>query len=209
MVWATFARWGRTGRRTRRRAARRNLRRGFGVASQPGEGTSCEVFLPPADKRPTKKADPAFQAHQGSETILFADDDPAIAKLAKTSLELLGYKVELAPDGLQALHIFSAKPAKFDLLITDETMPRLRGERLAIEARRIRPELPIVLCTGHSETVNPESAQKPGIDALLYKPIKPREIGRVIRQILDGTPGPAAAGMLPPHPPPEKTRNQE
>jgi CheY-like chemotaxis protein len=99
-------------------------------------------------------------------------------------LERLGYHVVGEIDARKALAIFRKQPGKFDLVITDQMMPFLTGDKLARALLRLRPDLPIILCTGFSETLDEEKAKALGIAALLMKPFSIPEIAAVIRRVL-------------------------
>jgi len=158
---------------------------GIVVSSEPDKGTTFEVFLPLAESKIEKLPDsPEPVRDFGSENILFVDDEEAITKLGKISLERIGYKVTTVLDGQKALELFRKNPERFNLVVTDQTMPKLTGETLAHELLKLRPDIPIILCTGHSEAISPERSKAIGISSFLYKPITPKELGRVVREVL-------------------------
>jgi DNA-binding NtrC family response regulator len=99
-------------------------------------------------------------------------------------LERLGYAVTARADSAEALALFERDPLGFDLLITDQTMPKLAGSRLAEAALKIRPGLPVILCTGFSEVVDGDKAALIGIREFIYKPFGMREISQSIRRAL-------------------------
>jgi CheY-like chemotaxis protein len=99
--------------------------------------------------------------------------------------ERLGYTVTAVADGTQALKAFSAGPSLFDLVITDQAMPQMAGSDLCAELLRLRNDIPIILCTGHSDTVSPEKARKIGVREFLMKPIKRQELAALVRRVLD------------------------
>jgi DNA-binding NtrC family response regulator len=101
-------------------------------------------------------------------------------------LERLGYKVTTRAGSLDALTVFQADPLKFDMIITDMTMPNMTGDQLACEIIKIRPEIPIILCTGFSEYMNNEKAKSMGIRKFVLKPVSMEEIATAIRDVLDG-----------------------
>jgi PAS domain S-box-containing protein len=119
------------------------------VYSEPGKGSTFNVFLPrikvPEGVAETEKMIPL---PRGRERILFVDDEPFIVEIGKGMLEHLGYQVTTRTSSIEALEAFRAQPAKFDLVITDMTMPKMTGDKLAKELMRIMPNLPIILCTG-------------------------------------------------------------
>ena len=122
---------------------------------------------------------------EGHERILFVDDEEALARWGQLTLEPLGYRVVACTSGTEALEVFRDSPQAFDLLITDQTMPGMTGEVLAREVWRIRPDLPIILCTGTSITMTPVKAERLGIRAYLVKPVMKQDLSRAIRQVLD------------------------
>jgi CheY-like chemotaxis protein len=120
----------------------------------------------------------------GQERILFVEDEAPLAELGWTMLTHLGYNVVACTSSREALDIFRAEPQRFDLVITDYTMPELTGEVLAREVRLLRPDLPIILCTGFSHALTPERARALGINAFLMKPLMVRDLGLAIRHVL-------------------------
>lgn len=123
--------------------------------------------------------------HSGHERILVVDDEEAIAKLEKQMLERLGYKVTSRVNSLEAVEVFKARPEDFDVVVTDMTMPHMTGDQLAKELRMIRPDIPVIICTGFSERINAETAEKIGIKGFLMKPILKAELSRIVRKVLD------------------------
>jgi DNA-binding NtrC family response regulator len=97
----------------------------------------------------------------------------------------MGYKVTSMTDSVEAFKIFSADPSRFDLIVTDQTMPNLTGTQLAQKILKIRPDMPIILCTGHTETVTLEEVQAAGIREFLKKPVNKTEFTHAIRRTLD------------------------
>ncbi|MEE8436139.1 MAG: PAS domain S-box protein, partial [bacterium] len=158
---------------------------GIFVSSQPGKGSLFEIVLPAAESTGRHFLETMPLAPNGGERILFVDDEREIADLSKTILEDFGYQVTATSDSNQALRIFLDGPADFDLVITDQSMPRMKGENLAKELRRANPDIPIIICTGHSDYMTPEFSQERGFDAFLYKPFSANELSRVVRNVLD------------------------
>lgn len=115
----------------------------------------------------------------------FVDDEKALVDIGAEMLERLGYQVVFRTSSIEALEAFRRHPEKFDLVITDQTMPNMTGEMLAKELIQIRPDIPIILCTGYSEVMSGEKAKALGIRKLVMKPIVIHEMGETIRQILD------------------------
>ena len=113
------------------------------------------------------------------------DDEEAQVETVRNMLERLGYKVVAKTDSGEALALFRRNPRLFDLVITDQTMPQMTGVKLAEELLRIRPDLPVILCTGFSETVDANAAQASGIRRFLMKPFSVREMAETIRRVLE------------------------
>ena len=154
--------------------------------SEVGKGSTFSVFLPslPEESRPPEPA-AAPEAERGHERILLVDDDQAQLHSLARVLEKLGYKVTPRASGRTALMVFKKHPDAFDLVITDQTMPRMSGLELARSLVKVRPEIPIILNTGFSEKVNGESVGKDGIRAFMMKPFTAGEISGLIRKVLD------------------------
>ncbi|HVN24526.1 MAG TPA: ATP-binding protein [Syntrophorhabdales bacterium] len=155
--------------------------------SQPGQGSTFEVFLPQAQKpRTTKEAATTDAPLRGTERILFVDDEELLVEMVSQVLGDLGYHVTTARNGSEAWDLFREDPSEFDLVITDQTMPDMSGMSLAQKMLKVRKELPVILCTGHSETVSPETAHEVGISAFAMKPVLKRELAETVRRVLDG-----------------------
>ena len=157
------------------------------VYSEPGKGTEFHVYLPVIKKtleeRDTLTPDPI---PVGNESILLVDDEQAIITMEQQVLERLGYRVTARTGSIEALEAFRAGPDRFDLVLTDMAMPNLSGDKLAAELIRIRPDIPILICTGFSETMTEEKIQSIGIRGLVLKPIIVKDLAKKIREILDG-----------------------
>ena len=121
----------------------------------------------------------------GTERIIFVDDEPALVDLGKRTLESLGYEVTTRTSSLEALELFKARADSYDLVITDMTMPNMTGDELARELIRIKPQMPVILCTGYSARINQEQAIAVGIRAFVSKPVLRKEIAKTIRKVLD------------------------
>ena len=157
------------------------------VYSKPGKGSTFNVFLPKFES-----AEGAEEAQirrekiqKGKEHILFIDDEPAIVDIGKGMLEHLGYTVQVRTSPIEALSAFRALSDKFDLIISDMTMPKMTGDELAKELMAIRPDIPIILCTGFSEHMNEEKAKAIGVRKFVMKPFIMREMAEAVRQVLD------------------------
>ena len=154
------------------------------VESAPEQGATFAVYLPRLVDSITPTVDIEEPLPGGSERLLFVDDEAALVHLWQAALEHLGYSVVVCTNSLKALDVFHAAPQSFDLVITDYTMPTMTGEVLAHELRRIRPDIPIILYTGFSDTMVAERARALGIDAFVLKPVRVRDLNLAIRQVL-------------------------
>ena len=154
------------------------------VTSAPGKGTTFSIYIPRVETAAEIPVETSHETPTGTESILLLDDDQTVVDMGTSILEHLGYKVTAEIDSLRAIEVFSAGPDDFDLIITDHTMPNLTGMDLAKEVRRIRPDMPIILCTGFSEKITPDSVKELGIE-LLMKPYGLRQISEAVRKILD------------------------
>jgi len=162
------------------------------VESAGGHGTKIEVYLPAIPSSVDSGAGAYDPIPHGKETILFVDDEETIVRLGKELLSPLGYRVEVHTNSQEALNAFRQDPQRFDLVITDQTMPGLTGEALSRELLRLRPELPIILCTGFSHIMTAEKAKALGIQAYLMKPLAIRDLAPIVRHVLDKTLSPLA-----------------
>lgn len=125
---------------------------------------------------------------RGTERILVVDDEAPLASLIQQLLALLGYRATALSNSLEALDLFRSDPHGFDLVITDYTMPHMTGMSLAKQMMDIRPDIPIVLCTGYTEMIDEATARESGIRAFFMKPVAQRDIAILIRRILDEQP---------------------
>ena len=155
------------------------------VFSEQGKGSVFEVFLPSIDKMAGSKKAMEKPLPRGTERILFVDDEEPLARLGKKLIESMGYDVVTVTSSLRALELFGATPDAFDLVITDMTMPKMTGDELAEEFLRIKPDIPIILCSGFSAMIDEDKATAMGIRAFIFKPILKREIAHAIRTALD------------------------
>jgi CheY-like chemotaxis protein len=158
---------------------------GIYVYSEPGKGSTFKVYLPAIGRRlkPEERIEKPIPT--GTERILFVDDEPAIMNMGKQILESIGYEVVTRASSIEALEYFKARPNNIDLVITDMTMPKMTGEALANELRKVRSDIPVILCTGFSARMDENKAMDMGIQAFVSKPVLKREIAETIRAVLD------------------------
>ncbi|MCK4839183.1 MAG: response regulator, partial [Desulfobulbaceae bacterium] len=157
------------------------------VYSEPGQGTTIHVYLPMLEYEPEKAASAENEkpVGYGDERILFVDDEETIVNLANELLTFYGYKITIFQDGLQALEDFEKHPDDYDLIVTDMSMPNMNGLQLAQRVKEIRPEIPVVLCSGFSAIINKEEALEKGVTRYLQKPLAMDNVAKVIRELLD------------------------
>ncbi len=156
------------------------------VESELGKGAVFDVYFPVhAREAPLKEEPPEeIPVLRGTERILLVDDEEQIARLGKTILERLGYTVNACTSSVQALETFRANPYRFDIAITDQTMPQLTGIAFAKELHRIRPEMPVILCTGLGDESSEKQAKSAGIREYLHKPVISRNLAKAVRRAL-------------------------
>lgn len=156
------------------------------VDSEAGKGSSFRVFFPMVSEQPGPKSKELMEKHpHGTETILFVDDEESIIGLAKQVLKPLGYNVKTKTRPKEALEMFEADPDKFDLVISDMTMPQMDGVTLTKKLKALRPDVPIIICTGHSSVINEENAKKAGVSAYIMKPMSMSKLATLIREALE------------------------
>ena len=156
------------------------------VYSEPGQGTEFHVYLPMEKSSSEKQVtNLKMEIQGGTEHILLTDDEESILIMIKKMLERLGYKVTSYTNSIEALDSFRVAPEKFDMVITDMQMPNMTGDKFAAELIKIRPDIPILLCTGFSETMSEEKAISLGINGFLLKPMIMKDLSQKIREVLD------------------------
>ncbi len=159
------------------------------VASTPGTGAEFHIYLPAVEEaKPVREESSRDILPRGKEKILFVDDEKDLAELARIRLTRLGYQVTICRDSLEALNLFQNDPDHFDLIITDMNMPQLSGSDLAQRIFNLRPDQPVILCTGYSSYINAEKAAQMGIKSFLFKPVSKRDLAWAIRNALDNHP---------------------
>ena len=150
-----------------------------------GVGTEFHLFFPTCREEIEEDVVSGRDISRGRGRILLVDDDALLLKVQGRILERMGYQVTSRSESSEALEAFVSDPHAFDLLITDQTMPRLTGTELATRVLQLRPELPIVLTTGYSEQITPERARELGVREFLLKPVSKAELGEALERILD------------------------
>ncbi len=153
--------------------------------SEPGESTAFHVFLPVIEKDVLPEIETVEEIAGGKERILFIDDEEILAEMGKHMLERLGYHATVRKSSLEALETFQNQPDQFDIVITDQTMPGMTGTDLARRMIQIRPDIPIILCTGYSTIISEEKAKGMGIREFAMKPLSKKDIAVLIRKVLD------------------------
>jgi PAS domain S-box-containing protein len=160
------------------------------VHSEPGEGTTFRVSLPlvrPTAEQTNSKVAATYAT--GTERLLLVDDEEAIVQLLTELFEGLGYRVTSHCSSIEALAAFKTNPAAFDFVFTDMTMPAMTGIELAEKLIAIRPDIPIVLCTGFNDKITDEKAKSIGIRGFLMKPVAKSDLARMVRKVLDEATG--------------------
>jgi PAS domain S-box-containing protein len=161
---------------------------GITVETDEGKGTTFTVYLPASGGEPheTEKGQEKDLPF-GTERVLFVDDEPTIRMMIKKMLERQGYEVQTRGNGAEALESFKQDPRHFDLVVTDMTMPGMTGDKLAESMLAIRPDLPIILCTGYNKKISKEKARDLGIRAFVMKPLTQNDFAHTVRRVLDET----------------------
>ena len=164
----------------------RKLKGDIKVYSEMGKGTNFNIYLPLMEKpSDTYAVETTKTDLGGNERILLVDDEETVVNLEKMMLERLGYHVTERTGSTDALKAFKADPFAFDLVISDMTMPNMTGDQLSRELITVRPDIPIIICTGFSERIDQEKAEAMGVKGLLMKPIVRSEMDRMVRKVLD------------------------
>jgi PAS domain S-box-containing protein len=153
--------------------------------SEPNHGTTFNVYIPSVNEQTMGEGLVTSELPGGNEHILLVDDEPALIDVGRQLLEKLGYRVSTAGASTAALEMFRRAPHTIDMVVTDMTMPKMTGDKLAAELLNIRPDLPILLATGYGSNIFAGKVRKMGIKALLHKPIVEADLARIVRKVLD------------------------
>lgn len=156
------------------------------IDSEVGNGTTFRLFFPKSRQVIVTDKSDVKNLEKGSEKILFVDDEELLVDIGREILLSLGYNVTATRSSEEALKLFKENPMQYDLLITDQTMPFLSGIELIKEVLKLRPKLPIILCTGFSSRVNKKIVEQVGIEKILYKPIRKKDLADAVRMVLAG-----------------------
>ncbi len=156
------------------------------LQNAPGKGATFEILLPRAgEEKAADQQEMKEPVPPGTECVLFVDDEEVLVSLGKRMLESLGYNVVAEKSSVRALEIFKTEPDKFDIVITDQTMPQMTGYGLAEQIVSIRPDMPVILCTGFSDPELTEKAESAGIREVIMKPVNRNELALKIRRVLE------------------------
>jgi signal transduction histidine kinase len=155
------------------------------VDSQPGRGTRFDVYFPVVDRTPAPETSVPLLETVGNERLLMVDDEARALHAAREMLERLHYRVTATTDSREALELFRNRPDRFDLVVTDLTMPGLTGRELVRELLKIRPDTPIILCTGFTQRITEQEARAMGTRALVAKPLSLTKLAQIVREVLD------------------------
>jgi CheY-like chemotaxis protein len=155
------------------------------VESEVGKGSTLSVYIPLLSAEDMiKSVASEGELSRGNEHILLVDDKQELTEVLSRMLIFLGYEVSAFNRGKEGLAVFMRSPNDYDAVVTDMTMPHMTGIALAQEVKKVRPEMPVVLLTGYSETLSADKMAKLGIDASLLKPVLIRELAGALKMVL-------------------------
>ncbi len=152
--------------------------------SAPGHGATFNTYLPRVVSTVLESERPCKATSRGQGRILFVDDEDAVRRFGKAALERLGYEVVAAESASRALEQFQSDESGFDLLITDQVMPKMSGDELVMELRRLGSDIPVILFTGYGENLTEQKAARAGIQEIVTKPVVMHELDAIIRRVL-------------------------
>ena len=155
------------------------------VASTPGEGTTFDIFLPRIESGEVPDGQSLEPSGSSKEAILLVDDEEMMVDVTGRTLERLGYAVVTRTSSIDALEVFQERPDEFSLVITDQVMPNMTGTQLAEKLIAIRPDIPVILCSGFPDNVSPEELKRIGIKEFIAKPVGRQEIAAIVQRVLE------------------------
>jgi CheY-like chemotaxis protein len=155
------------------------------LESEVGKGTLVKILLPALEPSREKEKPTLPDLPRGTERILFVDDEKSLVDIVREILERFGYQVDAFVTPVEALERFRENPEIFDMIITDMSMPRMTGDQLVSQVLDIRPDIPVVLCTGFNEDLTDDKARKMGLRAIFNKPVNMRDLVTGVRDVLD------------------------
>ncbi|MDM8517957.1 response regulator [Desulfobacterales bacterium HSG16] len=156
------------------------------ISSKSGKGTTVEVVFPIIEEEPQPEKKSSDEIQSGSERILFIDDEYALVKMGSEILARLGYQVEIETNPVDALNLFCVSPFRFDLIVTDMTMPHMTGEQMLKEILKRRHDMPVILCTGYNKKIDRTRAVEIGFHRYIEKPLDKHTLAKAVRDVLDG-----------------------
>jgi CheY-like chemotaxis protein len=156
------------------------------VKSDPGRGSSFSIFFPIIKKEDIFEVETTIQPLEGTERILFIDDEESILRIGKKMKKKMGYEVTAESSSVKALDKFKSNPGQFDLIITDHSMPEKSGIEIVAEILKIKPDMRIIVCSGYNSKVTTENYKEKGIDVFVNKPYDKKILSEAIREALNG-----------------------
>lgn len=156
------------------------------IESELNRGTTVQIMLPALHGESSAVSTEKNSASAtGSEHILLVDDEQAVLRVERQMLERSGYRVSVQAGSMAALEAFRENPETFDLVVSDMAMPDLTGDKLATQLKAVRPDIPVIICSGFGDRITADTAEKSGIDAVLSKPVSKTDLTRMVREVLD------------------------
>ena len=163
----------------------KNCKGDITVVSKVGLGTTFRIILPTTTVHHTFAVEPAARIPGGDECILYVDDEPMQADMVQKFLKPLGYQVDAFTDSTMALQAFIEAPHRYDMVVTDMFMPKMTGKTMAAEIKKVRADIPIILCTGYGKDAVDPSSIDPMMEGCLIKPFSMNELVSTIRKIIE------------------------
>jgi CheY-like chemotaxis protein len=152
--------------------------------SKLGKGTTFRVYIPLSHGEKEVVQEKRYQGGSYRQRILFVDDDVTLVSVGEKTLQHLGHSVTAVSSGKRALDMFREDPAAFDMLITDQVMPEMTGLELIAGVRDVRPDMPVIICTGLSDFCDDEKMTELGANAIVMKPMKQVNISEAIDAVM-------------------------